>query len=131
MMGEHDVIPKVRARLAIRDRFANAYIMGVETYSGYEVITIGNQGDENKSLAGWRLVTLEGFFVYKVPFGVIVKPGCQLQVACCSNASTNTKCDLIWRRHKGLSSNWDVILLVDASGSVVDRCRHGRFGTGR
>lgn len=131
MFGESDVIHNVRAGLATQERYSNVYINGVETRSWYEVVTIVNQGDDDKSLAGLRIVTLDGFFVYKVPFGVSVKPGCQLHVACSIDGSMNTKYDLIWKRHKGLNSNWDVILLVDASGNVVDRCRYGKFGTGR
>jgi hypothetical protein len=110
---------------------ANVYISDVEKHLGYEVIKIANQGNVNRSLAGWRIVTTNGFFVYKIPFNVIVKPGCQLHVACSSDAVIHAKFDLMWRRQKGLNPNLDFILLVNVTGNVVDRFQYGKFGAQR
>jgi hypothetical protein len=131
VFGEHDTILDLRARLVIGDRVFNTYIHDVEAHSGYEVITIGSRGEDKKTLAGWRLVTLDGFFVYKFPFGTIVKSGCQVHVVCSSKKLMHMKDDLFWKRHKGLNPNWDVVLLVDASGRVADRYQYGRFIAGR
>jgi hypothetical protein len=110
---------------------ANVYISDVEKHLGYEVIKIANQGNVKSTLEGWRIVTTNGFFVYKIPFNVIVKPGCQLHVACSSDALIHTKFDLMWRRQKGLNPNLDLILLIDVAGNVVDRFQYGKFGTQR
>jgi hypothetical protein len=110
---------------------ANIYISDVEKHLGYEVIKIANQGNVKKSLAGLRIVTTNGFFVFKIPFNVIVKPGCQLHIACSSDASIHGKYDLMWKRQKGLNPNLDLILLVDVAGDVVDRFQYGKYGTQR
>ena len=127
MFGEHDAISNIRASPSSREPTTQVFIKDVDSRNRYDVISIVNQGDDTRSLGGWVIVTLSGFFVYKVPLEVSVEPGCQLKIACSSNTSVTKKYDLVWKRYKRLNSNGDEILLVNGSGDVVDRCQYGRF----
>jgi hypothetical protein len=104
-------------QLIIRDAVA---------HRGYEVITILNRGDSEQSLTGWCIATLEGMFVFRIPMGLSLMPGDHLRVACGPIKTDLKGVDLVWKRYKHLNADWDMILLIDASGDVVDRYPYGK-----
>jgi hypothetical protein len=103
-------------------------IRDVKARMGYEIITIMNQGKEAQSLWGWDLATLDGLFIFKIPTGITLSPGNVLRVACGPQKSITRGYDLHWMRQKQLNAAWDVILLIDASGKVVDRYHYEKVG---
>jgi hypothetical protein len=120
-----------RHNQATKDDNSEVVIQDVKAHFGHEVITIMNQGEGKQSLTGWSIATLDGVFVFKIPLGLTLMPDDRLSVACGPKRSILKKYDLIWKRYKGLNADWDVILLIDASGNVVDHRRYGRIGTRR
>lgn len=98
-----------------------------KAYLGHEVITIVNQGEVKQSLTGWCIATLDGLFVFRIPMGITLIPGDHLHVACGPQKSILRGYDLIWKRFKRLNANWDVILLINPAGQVVDHYPYGKL----
>jgi hypothetical protein len=104
-------------------------VRDAKAFFGHEVITIMNQGDGEQSLTGWCIATLDGLFVFRIPMGVTLMPGDHLRVACGPKRSILKEYDLVWKRYKHLNADWDMILLINASGNVVDHYPYGKNAT--
>ena len=102
-------------------------VRDAKAFLGHEVITILNQGDGEQSLTGWCIATLDGLFVFRIPMGVTLMPGDHLRVACGPKRSILKGYDLVWKRYKHLNADWDMILLINASGNVVDHYPYGKI----
>jgi hypothetical protein len=102
-------------------------VRDAKAFLGHEVITILNQGDGEQSLTGWCIATLDGLFVFRIPMGLTLMPGDHLRVACGPERSILKGYDLVWKRYKHLNADWDMILLISASGDVVDHYPYGKI----
>lgn len=101
-------------------------VRDAKAFLEHEVITILNQGDGEQSLTGWCIATLDGLFVFRIPMGVTLMPGDHIRVACGPKRSILKGYDLVWKRYKHLNADWDMILLINASGNVVDHYPYGK-----
>ncbi|NLM75491.1 MAG: MBL fold metallo-hydrolase [Clostridiaceae bacterium] len=81
-----------------------------------EVVTLKNTSSRDVSLAGWKLVSVEGNQVYYFPDDCIIKGGSRLTIA-----SGNASGDIKWTKRNIWNNKGDTAELYDNNGKLVSR----------